>query len=192
MLSNRQLLAISWLSTFTLLSLGSPSGATAQQATSETQQQSESLSGRKGFWIGFGFGGGLSSPGTFVSDGERGAAAYFRMGGTVNDHVLFGGQTQVWWRQEQPGFDTQRVNVTATALIYPSTTSGLFFKGGFGVTTVEEFVVVGTGIGTTLGVGYDFRLGRNFYVTPNLDLLIHLLENSTSSSLLFTLGLVWH
>lgn len=189
--------AAAFAASVALFSLGGASPASAQaHAHAEGRSEAPQEGARKlrnGFWIGFGFGGGLSSQGSVLSDGQRGGAAYFRLGGTVNQHVLFGGEAQVWWRETAPGSDLERVNVTATALVYPSVTRGLFFKGGFGVGSVEQLPgASSTGVGTTLGIGYDFRLGNNFYITPNLDFLVQFLENSTPSSLLFTLGATWH
>lgn len=143
----------------------------------------------KGFWLSFGAGGG------WMGD-ERSAVTYFRMGGTPNKRVLFGGQVLHWWQDE----DTQHSSVTATFAIYPAykTTRqpGLmrefFIKGGFGVATSHRFRDDETGLGLNLGTGFDFRLGKNFFVTPNLDYCIDLFDESTYTSLLFSLGLSWH
>ena len=154
------------------------------------------------FWWAFGLGGGWNAinvdrePITgrwhFDFDGPRGAAAYFRLGGTVNQHVLFGGEALVFWREGQPGGDLERVNVTAVALIYPSAEGGLFFKGGFGVAGSEGPRGDQSGVGTTLGAGFDLRIGNNIFVTPNIDLMVQIFEASTNASLLFTMGFTWH
>ena len=86
-------------------------------------------------------------------------------------------------------------------MFFPSETGGFFLKGGLGGANVEAEVggvkVTEKGVGTTLGLGYDVRLGRNLYLTPNIDLLIQTFENAsgetTSNSLfLVTVGLTWH
>ena len=143
----------------------------------------------KGFWLSFGAGGGWMG-------NERSAVTYFRMGGTPNKRVLFGGQVLHWWQDE----DTQHSSVTATFAIYPMyrTTrrpgllQELFFKTGFGVATSHSYGDDETGLGLNLGTGFDFRLGKNFFVTPNLDYCIDLFDDTTYTSLLFSLGLSWH
>ena len=154
------------------------------------------------FWWAFGFGGGWNAINvtfertinrwTFDFDGPRGASAYFRLGGTVNQHVLFGGEALVFWREGRPGQDLERVNVNAVALIYPDSDGGLFFKGGFGVASSEGSRGEESGVGASLGTGFDLRIGTNIFVTPNLDLMVQMFEESTNASLLFTLGFTWH
>ncbi len=155
-----------------------------------------------GFWWGFGLGGGVqglqwdfdsaNDAWEFDWDGRRGGSAHFRVGGTVNPQVLLGAEVLVLWREDQPGQDLGRVNAMATALIYPESEGGVFFKGGFGVATVEDLGQDETGVGTTLGAGYDFRIASNLYLTPNFHVLVQIFDQHTSSALLFTLGLTWH
>jgi hypothetical protein len=152
------------------------------------------------FWFAFGLGGGWNTFNVDLEpttrrwhidfDGPRGAAGYFRLGGTVNQHVLFGGEALIFWRENDN--EIQRANVTASALIYPGSHGGLFFKGGFGVAAYEDHGREESGVGTTLGAGFDFRIGRNMFVTPNVDFMLQLFEEHTSGSLLFTLGFTWH
>jgi hypothetical protein len=152
------------------------------------------------FWFAFGLGGGWNAFNVDFNeitrtwhldfDGPRGAAGYFRLGGTVNQHVLFGGEALVFWRDNNN--EIQRVNVTATALLYPGSQGGLFFKGGFGVAGSEDERGDSSGVGATLGAGYDFRIGQNMFVTPNFDLMLQMFEEHTTGSLLFTLGFTWH
>ena len=154
------------------------------------------------FWWAFGLGGGWNAinvdfePTTrrwqFDFDGPRGASAYFRLGGTVNQHVLFGGEAFVFWREGQSGQDLERVNANAIALIYPGAEGGLFFKGGFGVASSEGPRGDESGVGTTLGAGFDLRIGTNIFVTPNIDVMVQMFEESTNASLLFTMGFTWH
>lgn len=155
-----------------------------------------------GFWWGFGLGGGVQglqwdfNPARdaweFNWDGRRGGSAHFRMGGTVNQQVLLGAEVLALWREGEPGQDIQRVNVMATALIYPEPEGGVFFKGGFGVAEAENLGQDRTGVGMTMGAGYDFRLATNLYLTPNVHTLIQIFDQHTSASFLFTLGLTWH
>ncbi len=53
------------------------------------------------------------------------------------------------------------------------------------------------GFGTTLGVGYDIRLARNFYLSPTVDWLFQVFEDtpngtSTNNIILLTVGATWH
>ena len=65
-------------------------------------------------------------------------------------------------------------------------------KTGFGVAVAHCYSLDHTGVGLNLGTGFDLRLNRNFFVTPNLDFLVDFFNESTDTSLLFTLGLSWH
>lgn len=173
------------------------SNATAQDRHRHDRDRAEKANQysqkHRGFWLGFGLGGGWNTwRWSLGNDGGRGGAAYVRMGGTVNQHVLFGGEVLTWFNDDGGSRTLQRVNATATALLYPGSNGGLFFKGGFGVASSEVQGNERAGIGTTVGAGIDLRLGGNFYVTPNVDVLTQFFERDTNSSLLFTLGLGWH
>ena len=113
------------------------------------------------------------------------------MGGTVNEHVLVGGEALVWGR-ERNGDERTRVNVTATGLFYPSATGGWFLKAGGGVASFTYFGFEDTGVATTVGTGIDLRVSDKFSITPNVDVQSQFFENSTVHSLLFTLGFTWH
>jgi hypothetical protein len=136
-----------------------------------------------GAWFSGGGGGGWL-------EGNRGGAVYLRVGGTPHRKVLFGGEVLGWIRDE-----SSQVNVTATALWYPAYVrtgqpgSDWFLKGGFGVAASEGD---DTGLGLTFGTGYDFRLGSNFYVTPNVDVLVQFFEQTTLTGVLISLGLGFH
>jgi hypothetical protein len=142
-----------------------------------------------------------------VQDGKRGGgAAYVRLGGTLSQRWLLGGELSIWARQEDTilGDNTvslTRSNATFTVMFFPSENGGFFLKGGLGGANVElqagGVEVSEQGVGTTLGVGYDVRLGRNLYLTPNMDLLIQTFETpasetTTNTLVLLTLGLTWH
>jgi hypothetical protein len=143
----------------------------------------------KGLWLSFGAGGGWMGS-------ERSATTYFRMGGTPNSRVLFGGQVLHWWLDE----NVQHSSVTATFSVYPfyktrgrrSLFQELFVKTGFGVATADCHGHDLTGVALNLGTGFDLRLNRNFFVTPNLDYSIDFFDESTHTSFLFSLGLSWH
>ena len=143
----------------------------------------------KGFWLSFGGGGGWM-------EGERSASSYFRMGGTPNSQVHFGAQVLHWWQDDE----IQNSSVTAIFALYPfyrrsgppGRFSEWFLKTGFGIAVAHNHWQDQTGVGLNLGTGIDLRLNRNFFVTPNLDFLVDFFNESTDTSILFTLGLSWH
>ena len=167
-----------WLGTAMLLAMAAPS-ASAQ--------------GRHdGFWIGFGLGGG-------VANSEGGGGAYLRMGGTPTDLLLVGGEAIAWAKSENNTTVSQG-NFTANVLFYPSQSGGAFVKVGLGWASVTAsstsgnttITVTDNGFGSTFGAGYDVKLGRNIYLTPNVDALVQVISGSTETVWLFTLGLTWH
>ncbi len=160
--------------------------------TAEAQHRSiREVHQHSGFWLSVGAGGGWEDADFTFGNRGRGAAAYLRLGGTVNPHVLFGGEVLAWFKDRE-GSEVQRVNVTALAQVYPSRQGGWFLKGGFGVAGHERFGIEREGVATTLGTGFDFRIGGNFYVTPNVDYMVQFFENETIGTALFTVGLTWH
>jgi hypothetical protein len=163
----------------------------------------------RGFWIGFGVGGGVNlSEGL---DGERlgGGSGYLRLGGTPSQKVLLGFEGHFWGR-DQDGAAIARGNGTFAAMFYPSEKGGGFLKGGIGWASISRATTSGNsttttaqgGFGLTLGAGWDVRLGHNIYLTPNVDALFQWFESKddpvlgripgTNTLVLFTLGLTWH
>jgi len=136
--------------------------------------------GRQGFW--FGVGGGFGSADVTCDDctGDRegSGAGYLRLGWTLNERVLIGGEFNVWAKSFalEDGLDATAslYNFSGSIAFYP-TTSGFFVKGGAGASTADlEFKVtgtnvtveIGTGFGFLAGAGYDVRVSRNVSITP--------------------------
>lgn len=163
----------------------------------------------RGFWIGFGLGGGVNlSEGL---DGQQlgGGGGYLRLGGTPSQKVLLGFESIGWFR-ELNGASLGRGIGSFVVQFYPSERGGASFKGGVGLATIARATVSGNtttatsenGFGLTLGAGWDVRLGRNIYLVPNVDLLLQWFESKNdpvlgqipgnNTILLFTLGLTWH
>lgn len=147
----------------------------------------------RGFWLGFGAGGGWDDFQWDFGNRGRSAALYLRMGGTVNQHVLVGAELIGLNRDELAGEFT-RGNVMASALLYPARQGGWFLKTGFGFAGQDFAGFEQEGVGASIGTGFDFRMGRNsnFYITPNVDVLVQFFDNNTNAALLFTLGATWH
>jgi hypothetical protein len=155
----------------------------------------------RGFWIGFGLGGGWNLTRNVGVDQRTaaGGAAYLRLGGTPSQSVLLGGEIMGWGREED-GNTLSRGNANFTVMFYPSVDAGVYLKGGLGgasiSTTVEEGNTTTTvhdeGFGATVGLGWDVRLGRNFYLTPAVDFLYQRVSDSDNTIVLLTLGAMWH
>ena len=133
---------------------------------------------RKGFWIAFGFGYGsanLSCDSLLCSGGsEGGGTGHIRLGGTLNEQLLLGGDISGWAKEESGA--TQAVgNVSFIAQYYPMKQSGLFLKGGAGFSSIMleggGRTADGESFGLSAGVGYDIRVGRNISITPIADFL---------------------
>jgi len=177
-------------------------GTVAAQAPADIHEH-------RGFWIGFGLGGGVNlSEGL---DGERlgGGDGYLRIGGTESQRVLLG-FAGIFWGRDENGTSIARGNSSFAMLFYRSGRGGGFIKRGLGWSNIARVTKSGnstttttkSGFGLTLGTGWDVRLGHNLYLTPNLDFLFQAFSSEvdpvlgeipgTNTILLFTLGLTWH
>jgi len=174
-------------------------------ATAAAQDDARPPVEHRGFWIGFGLGGGLNFA-DFAEGSRAGVGGYVRLGGTINPKILLGGEASGWGRDISGGTFSES-GATAVVQFYPAG-PGVFLKAGAGfagwaVSTSSGSTTTTTtagGFAGTLGVGYDLRIGTNLFLTPNLDFLYHSLESdntafaniSSGAVLLFTLGLTWH
>jgi hypothetical protein len=134
---------------------------------------------RRGFWIGFGGGYG-SAKGRCDDCGggsrEGSGTGFLKLGGTLNEHVLLGVETNVWVKS-QDNVTLTLGSVTGTVTFYPKASSGFFLKGGAGASIVSTDVredsvttsVSKTGWGVLAGLGYDVRVGRNVSITPGIN-----------------------
>jgi outer membrane protein with beta-barrel domain len=142
-----------------LLALGVPCAAAQHPQT------------RQGFWIGFGFGGGSAR---FSCNGctdttLTAATGHVKLGGTVRPNLLIGGELNAWTKNQNS--ETLTIgNVSAIVQYYPAVASGFFLKGGVGFATISDkntgATATGNGFGYIVGLGYDFRVARNFSLTP--------------------------
>lgn len=173
--------------------------ATAQETDAQERVEETGIQAHRGWWIGFGLGGGWNTSTTLDGKAEAGMGAYGRAGRTVSQRFLVGLESLAW-------IDAQivqaiaRTNTTLMAMFYPSRSGGLYLKGGIGMAHVQWATPLGadkeTGGAVTLGIGFDIRLGSNLYLTPNVDFLFQAVDiagvETENSITLFTLGLVWH
>jgi hypothetical protein len=181
----------------------------ATAASVQAQRQHE------GFWISF-------APGGIAAAGDEGLGypLYLRLGGTLTKRLLVGVEFYSIIVDYWDGGTTSNLSLMASR--YPFHSGGLFIRAGLGLSIGS----VGTcsvptappggasadegpdatshGFGSTVGLGYDVRLGRNFYMTPNVDLLLQTHERpcrdptgagpllDTSPAVALTVGFTWH
>ncbi|NOT06667.1 MAG: hypothetical protein HOP28_00520 [Gemmatimonadales bacterium] len=164
--------------------------STTAQAQSESRPQT-----RNGFWIGFGLGYG--SLGCEDCDDRAGAgSAYFKLGGTVSQRLLIGGEFNGWTKKES-GVTLSYSHASGVVYFYPSARGGLYLKGGAGIATIRlDAGPFGdgstTGAGIILGIGYDARVGRNFSLTPYFNMMGGSFDGGSANMAQFGLGFSWH
>ncbi|HEX9167245.1 MAG TPA: outer membrane beta-barrel protein [Gemmatimonadales bacterium] len=174
---------------------------------------------RRGFWVGFGLGGGANLTTTLDDGSPGGFAGSFRAGGTLNQKWLLGGESIGWVRDVEEETWAYRSNFSPIAMFYPSATGGWFLKAGPSISVLNESSAISNqvdgvdivttvsateiGFGGTFGVGYDLKIGRNLYLVPEVNYLLQAFSGrvtdtplgtipGTNSILVFTLGLTWH
>ena len=153
----------------------------------------------RGLWLSGGLGGGSTDndEGSLTSDDDSGPAGYFRLGGSVSQHILLGGEV-IGMTFDRDGTDVSFANATFTLIYDPALPGGFFAKGGIGFASVMTSLDIGggtfttddEGFGVTIGAGYDIRIGGNLYLTPNVDFLFQTYgDDRETSMVLFTLGI---
>ncbi|MFW6088983.1 MAG: outer membrane beta-barrel protein [Gemmatimonadota bacterium] len=150
-----------------------------------------------GFWLSGGLGGGTTDT---DSDDDSGPAAYLRMGGTPSERLLLGGEI-IGLSRDVGSSTVSQANATFSLLYHPSSPGGFFAKAGAGFASAVVSTDVGggtfetdeSGFGLTFGAGYDVRLGRNLFLTPNFDILVQSFDEFADSNLfLLTVGIGFH
>lgn len=140
---------------------------------------------RSGFWAEAGGGGGnihLGCATCAEPTVKYGRSAYLRLGGGISRRVLWGveffGLLDERFRADETGqpITFENAAISPVVLWFPWS-SGVFFKGGMGLTnaTVQTpaldgsppIVVSGTGTGLTFGIGLDVPVHKWFSITAN-------------------------
>jgi hypothetical protein len=123
---------------------------------------------RQGFWFNGGLGWG-SLGCQDCTERANGFSGNLALGGTISSKVLLGVGTNGWTREE----DDVRLSAgtfTAQIRFYPMSAGNFYVMGGLGVATMDlqmgGITATETAAGAVLGVGYDFRIGRNTSITP--------------------------
>jgi hypothetical protein len=149
---------------------------------------------RQGFWINFGVGAGSLGCDDCGDDRETGTNAQLRMGGTLSQRLLIGGEANFWTKSDGD-LTLSTGNFGPVILFYPSANGGFFLKGGLGLsnTSLEfgSFTIEDNGIGVTLGLGYDARVGRKFALTPYFDIINSSYDGGSFNQVAFGLGFTW-
>jgi hypothetical protein len=123
---------------------------------------------RQGFWFngGLGYGSLGCQDCTERANGFSGGLA---LGGTISSKVLLGVGTNGWTREED-GVRLSAGTLTAQIRFYPWSAGNFYMLGGIGVGSMDlqmdGFTVTETTAGAILGVGYDFRVGSKFSLSP--------------------------
>jgi hypothetical protein len=172
------------LSALALLLIVTVSSSSAAQSNPQT---------REGFWVSFGIGFGSLSCDE-CNERQGGTNGYLRMGGTLSQKLLIGGEINAWTKSED-GASLTVSNFGPVLYFYPNPARGLFLKGGLGLSTISidlgQFEIEENGVGLTLGLGFDARVGRNFALTPYFDILTSGYDGGSLNQVAFGLGFTW-
>lgn len=129
---------------------------------------------RQGFGISFGFGAGSAS---FCADCDdisgTEASGYLRLGGYLTPSLFLAGESNGWYSGSTTAYDQNSLGaVMAVVQWYPMADQGLYLKGGFGYSYATIYTDFSTsGFAGSIGAGYDWRIGRNFALTPYINYL---------------------
>jgi hypothetical protein len=164
-------------------------GAVALPAAAQDVAPTSDGPPRQGFYIGLGLATASVSADCSTCADDVDAASMFgshlKLGGTLSKSVrlgadLFGVTTSEGLFDELAGGGGADVTETAGHLmaavtVYPSAAGNFWFQAGLGSVVFLADVdgdqkYTARGFGGMLGVGYDFRLGRNGSLTPYLSL----------------------
>jgi opacity protein-like surface antigen len=140
-------------------------------------------SGRSGFFIAGGIGGGYES---FKTDGfewtdeELGGTFHLKLGGTPSSTVRLGGEL-AGWGADEAGVEEFVGSLMGIVQLYPSPSSGFFLKAGAGPSYFNQKVFDGVfyeevddnGFGFNIGAGWDFQVSRGLTIGPVLDYYQH-------------------
>lgn len=124
---------------------------------------------RKGFWFNAGFGWGSLGCDN-CGDRTGGLSGGLSLGGALSQKFLLGVGTSGWTKEEN-GARLTVGTLDARIRFYPSATGGFFLTAGLGFGRISASAsgfgtVSESGAGALLGLGYDFRVGKNVSLTP--------------------------
>lgn len=146
---------------------------------------------RKGVWYQVGLGGGsLECSGCAAIRGSSGTLA---IGGTINSRLLIGGLGNVWLSNPE-GLTMTTFSVIAR--FYPSSTGGFFLQAGLGSASLELTEKSDsnsiTGGSAVFGIGYDFRVRKQFSITPFFNGVMGSFQGGDANQNQLGVALTWH
>jgi len=179
-----------------LASVVLPSMAVAQSVTQAGSPAAAvpAAPAREGLWFNVGLGGGAL--GCDACEGrEASVSGALAVGGTLTQRVLIGGGTTGWTKSVN-GVSSTVGSLNAMMRFYPSATNGFFLLGGAGLGTIRgsngTTTSSETGGSAIVGVGTDFRVGRNTSVTPFGNWFAVKTENGNSNVVQIGAGVTLH
>jgi len=139
-------------------------------------QSNKKANDRHGIWFGFGLGTGTAGLDctSCATDRFSGLSGYARVGGTLSRSILLGFESNGWIHSEA-GTDESIGYGSFVALWYPGGTGALYLKVGLGGMRYNADDgtdnLAATAPSASIGIGYEFRIGRNMSVVPYLNTL---------------------
>ena len=146
---------------------GAPQSS-AQRVASPVSPRPSSVPGlgRQGFWFNGGLGYGSVGCDSCVGLREGGLSGGVTFGATLSAHVLLGAGTSGFTRTDGNGGHVNVGTLDARVRIYPSSMSGVFLTGGYGLGRFSRYGDTQFGSAAAIGMGWDLRVGRNVSLTP--------------------------
>jgi hypothetical protein len=120
---------------------------------------------------------------------------FLKLGGSINDRFLIGGESNAWVKEEG-GVTLTHGYFGPVAYFYPSATGSFFVKGGVGGAVLDVSSggtsITESGFGYVLGVGYDILVGGNWSITPVANFNGGSIEGSDTGVFEVAVGITWH
>jgi len=125
--------------------------------------------GRQGFWFNGGLGYGSIGCDSCLGARAGGLSGGVTFGATLSPRALLGVGTSGFTRTDGYGGHVNVGTLDARVRFYPSSMSGIFLTGGYGLGRFSRYDGTQFGTAAVFGVGWDVRLGRNVSLTPFLN-----------------------
>lgn len=166
-----------------------------QEAVKEpvAQLQSMGKNSRKGFFIGFGVGGGgyRASGDLFTFDGP-GGVFNFRIGGGVDEKILLMFDA-VGFATEENDENWGLASYFFSAQFFPY--DNIYVRPGVGFSIIRASdtpLDEETGFAFTTAAGYEFRLGKSFALAPEFNFIYSNVEDFDITVYSGILGFTWY
>lgn len=130
-----------------------------------------------GLWFAGGLGGGWGHVSCAICRNRHdpGTSGFVRLGGTAARRLLIGAEGALWYRGGSE-VDQNAWAISAAAYWYPERRRRLYLKGGVGYATHQirdgEQIIISTGFGPHLGMGYEVPLSRRWHLAPHFNAIV--------------------